>query len=199
MAIISPVSSPSPKGVEMWTSGIKGTDWFVAIGGFRVLSIVDPRALVKAIIEATSPHTTQVLDASKVAGKDHLYMAAVNAARSVEAGIAVSKSINVEALLYASAQDQITKALALMGLKKGSTDVAVIVFTKSRDDAEKVYAKAAEFLGKEDDSVLEINTEKAVSLRKAYLIGEEELDAVGGPDALSKLIIERGALLSLRR
>jgi tRNA threonylcarbamoyladenosine modification (KEOPS) complex Cgi121 subunit len=183
----------------MWTSGIKGTNWFVTLGGFRVSRIIDPRALVKTITEATSPHTAQILDATKVSGKDHLYMAAVNAAKSMETGMAVSKSIAVEALLYASTQDQIMKALAMMGLKVGSTDVALIVFANSRDDAEKAYVKAAEVLGKEDDSVLEMNKEKAVSLRKAYGIGDEELDAAGGQENLSRLIIERGALLSLHR
>ena len=38
----------------MWVSGVKGSRFFVAIGGFRV-NITDPKALVKAVGEATTP------------------------------------------------------------------------------------------------------------------------------------------------
>ncbi len=183
----------------MWVSGIKGSDWFVAVGGFRVAGVGDPRALVRAVGEAASPQVAQIVDAGRVAGRDHLYMAAVNAARSTETGMAVSKSITVEALLYASAQDQITKALATMGVSVGSTRVALIVFAHGRGEAEEAYSRAAKLLGVEDDGVLEIDVEKAKVLREAYGVGDEELEAAGGPGALGRLVVERGALLSLRR
>jgi len=183
----------------MWVSGIKGSPLFVAIGGFRVGGVVDPKALVRAVSEASAPHPAQILDAGRVAGRDHLFMAAVNAAKSTETGMAVSKSITVEALLYASAQDQITKALALLGVTAGGTMIALMVFAPSREEAEKSYGKAARLLGEEDDGVLEIDESKTASLRKTYGVGGEELEAAGGPGALGRLIVERGALLSLRR
>ena len=183
----------------MWVSGIKGSPLFVAIGGFRVGGVVDPKALVRAVSEASAPYPAQILDAGRVAGRDHLFMAAVNAAKSTETGMAVSKSITVEALLYASAQDQITKALALLGVTAGGTMIALMVFAPSRGEAEKSYGKAARLLGEEDDGVLEIDDVKAASLRKTYGVGGEELEAAGGPGALGRLIVERGALLSLRR
>ncbi len=76
----------------------------------------DPKTLVMMVSKASAPNVAQIVDAGRVAGRDHLFMAAVNAAKSTETGMAVSKSITVEALLYASAQDQITKALALLGV-----------------------------------------------------------------------------------
>ena len=183
----------------MWVSGIKGSDWFVAIGGFKVASIADPRALVKAVGEAASPQLAQIVDAGKVAGRDHLYMAAVNATRSTETGLAVSKSITVEALLYASAQDQIAKALARMGVNAGTKEIALMVFAHGQKEAGEAYSKTVKLLGKEDDSVLEIDSEKAKILREAYGIGDEEIEAAGGAGALGELIVERGSLLSLRR
>jgi tRNA threonylcarbamoyladenosine modification (KEOPS) complex Cgi121 subunit len=182
----------------MWVSGIKGSPLFVAIGGFRV-EVGDPKALVRAVSEASAPHAAQIVDAGRVAGRDHLFMAAVNAARSTETGMAVSKSITVEAILYASAQDQITKALALLGVTAKSSTVALVVFAPSRGEAEESYGKAAKLLGEEDDGVLEIDEVKTASLRKTYGIGDEELEAAGGPGALGRLVVERGALLSLRR
>jgi len=183
----------------VWISGIKRSDWFVAIGGLRVANVGDPRALVKAVGDAAAPQLAQIVDACKVAGRDHLFMAAVNAARSTETGFAVSKSITVEVLLYASAQAQITKALARMGVTVSTRSIALMVFAHNQREAEEAYSRAAKLLGTEDDSVLDIDLDKEKVLREAYGIGDEELEAAGGQGALSGLIVERGSLLSLRR
>jgi len=183
----------------MWVSCIKESPWFVAIGGFRVKRVKEPNALVEAISVAVAPRLAQIVDAKKVAGREHLFMAAVNAAKSTETGRAVSTSINVEALLYASAQDQITKALRMLGVSLKSTTIALIVFAHSQEEVKSTYSKAAKHLGEEDDGVLEIDDLKAVSLKEMYEVGDEELEAVGGPEALGRLIVERGALLTLRR
>ena len=183
----------------MWVSAIKDSDWFVVIGGFKMTSVGDPRTLVKSVGDAVSPQLAQIVDADRVAGKDHLYMAAVNAARSTKTGLAVSKNMTVEALLYASAQDQITKALVKMGVNADTKEIALMVFAHSKKEAKEAYAKAAKRLGTEDDSVLEIDAEKVKVLREEYDIGDEEIEAAGGSSALSGLIVERGSLLSLRR
>jgi KEOPS complex subunit Cgi121 len=183
----------------MWVSGIKDSQWFAAIGGFRVNGVKDPKALVRAISVAVAPHLAQIVDAEKVAGREHLFMAAVNAAKSTETGMAVSKSITVEALLYASAQDQITRALRMLGVSSKSTTIALIVFAQSQEAAELAYSKAAKYIGEEDDGVLEIDDLKMASLMDTFGVGDDELEAVGGPEALGRLIVERGALLSLRR
>ncbi|HIH87965.1 TPA: hypothetical protein HA344_02000 [Candidatus Bathyarchaeota archaeon] len=182
----------------MWVSAVKESGFFVAIGGFRA-SVTDPRALVRAVNESCAPHVAQIVDASRVAGRDHLWMAAVNAVKATETGLALSKGIGVEALLYASAQDQITKALATLGVTAKSTTIALMVFTSSQAEAESAYRKAAALLGVEDKGVLEIDGAKAAYLRKAYGINDVELEAAGGESALGGLVVERGALLSLRR
>jgi KEOPS complex subunit Cgi121 len=192
------VFSLSLRVFALWVSGIKGSQLFVAIGGFKT-RVSDPKALVKTVSEATAPHPVQIMDADKVAGCDHLFMAAVNAVKSTETGLAVSKSITVEAILYASAQDQITKAIALLGVTAKSKAVALMVFAPSKAEVEGAYRKAANILGEEDDSVLEIDDAKAASLRKTYGIKDVELKAAGGLIALGRLVVERGALLSLRR
>lgn len=183
----------------MWVSAVKDSTWFVAVGGFKVKGIKDVRALVKTVNDAASPHPAQIVDASKVAGRDHLFIAAVNAVKSTDTGVAVSKNITVEALLYASAQDQITKALEMLGVTPKSTTVALMVFAQSKAEAEGAYGKASTHLGAEDDSVLDLDETKAAALKKTYGVSEEELKAAGGSSALGGLIVERGALLSLRR
>jgi tRNA threonylcarbamoyladenosine modification (KEOPS) complex Cgi121 subunit len=185
--------------LAVWVSAIKDSAWFVAVGGFKVNAVKDVRALVKLVNDAASPHPAQIVDAAKVAGRDHLFIAAVNAVKSTDTGVAVSKNITVEALLYASAQDQITKALEMLGVTPKSTTVALMIFAQSEAEAENAYRKASAHLGAEDDSVLDLDEAKAASLKKTYGVSEGELKAAGGSSALGGLIVERGALLSLRR
>ena len=183
----------------MRTAVVKDSPWAVSIGGFRARGPLDPKRIVKEATSAVAPQLAQLLDADGVAGYDHLLMAAVNAARSTETGLSVSKSITVEALLYASAQDQITKALGRMGLSSESKRIALMVFANKPKEAEAAYRRVAGVLGEEDDSVLDLDDAKWKRLKKTYGVGDAELEAAGGPDALGRLIVERGALLSLRR
>jgi len=183
----------------MKTVEIKGSAWAVCVGGFKYEAIEDPKKLVRAIANAASPQLTQLVDAGMVAGYEHLLMAAVNAARSMETGLSVSKSITVEALLYASAQDQITKALNVMGVNQKSRGIALMVFATTVNEAKAAYCKAAKLLEEEDDTLLELDAEKSERLKKTYGVSDAEIEAIGRPDALERLIVERGALLSLHR
>ena len=182
----------------MKTFTIKGSLWSICIGGFREVKVSDPMSLIKMVSEAAAPHYAQLVDADWVAGWEHLHMAAVNASKATETGVAISKSIQVETLLYASAQDQITTALSRLGVTLKTRYIALLIFAPSRDEAEAVYRRTAEKLGEEDDSVLILTPEKTQRLKKIYNVSDQELEAAGGDTSLTSLIVERGALLSLR-
>ena len=86
----------------VYRAGIKGSRWNVVIGGFREVDVSDVDELLRRLGEAVSPHVFQVFDADRVAGWEHLFFSAVNAVKAFQAGAAVSKSLAVEVLLYAS-------------------------------------------------------------------------------------------------
>ena len=72
----------------------------------------------------------QFFDARHVAGPQHLYFAAFNALNVFEKRTNISNNLEVEALLYASAQRQIQKAVEMMGIKQDSTEVAALIMTE---------------------------------------------------------------------
>ena len=183
----------------MRSAAIKGAPWAVAIGGFVGSDVSDPKHLVAQVAQAVKPQVAQLFDTAMVAGFEHLRMAAVNAVNATGGGFSISKSIAVETLIRASAVDQITKAIEAMGVTPRTIGVAVAVFAPTVHEAEEAYGRAAEVLGSEDDSVLEIDDEKLKRLREHFGIGDAELIAAGGRGAVPGLITERGALLSLRR
>ncbi|MFQ6053054.1 MAG: KEOPS complex subunit Cgi121 [Candidatus Bathyarchaeia archaeon] len=183
------------------TAGIKGSPWVVRIGGFREVSVSDVDELLAEVRGAASPHLFQLFDAGRVAGWEHLYFAAVNAVKAFETGTAVSKSLAIEVLLYASGQDQISQAFATLGLTPATDRVALLVMADGAEEAERAFTRASELLGVADDSVLAVDDEKLEELKRVYSVSDLALGAVGSPGAtaITRLLIERGALIPARR
>jgi len=180
---------------------IKSSDWTLYIGGFKEVSIDNVDEIISLIEKASSPYIFQLLDADRVAGWEHLYYAAVNAVRAFETDTAISKSLAIEVLLYASCKDQISQALDFLGVKPSTRRVVLLLMGCEQGEMEDAFRQASELLGDEDDSVLEIDSYKFEELRRLYSISELELEAAGGRSftALTGLLIERGALLSIRK
>jgi tRNA threonylcarbamoyladenosine modification (KEOPS) complex Cgi121 subunit len=175
---------------------------YVEITGFRNLGIEDAEEFVKAARNGTPQSSwIQFFDAELVATWQHLYFAVLNALLAFKNERNISKSAAMEAMLYASAQRQIRKAIALMGVKSASADVAVVIIGESAESVEPFLSAVSKRVGEEpDDAVLEISKEKVQGIREAFGITETELETVmektNGGQALVDLVIERMALLS---
>lgn len=185
----------------MRTATIKGSKWCVSIGGFKTYHQSDFQKLITELTEKIRPSIFQFFDAQNVGGWEHIYMSAVNAVNAFDSGEQISKSLPLETLLYASCNDQISKALDIMGVKRDSRDLALIIFAESPEKAEEAFNKAIKIIGLTDDTVLEITPEKFDKLKKLFEISDLEFQAVGSQNvsSLLNLIIERGSLLRLRR
>jgi tRNA threonylcarbamoyladenosine modification (KEOPS) complex Cgi121 subunit len=183
------------------TSTIKGSDKAVSIGGFRGVTVNDVDELLSSLNGATSPAVFQIFDAARIAGWSHLYMAAVNAVGVFESGSPISRGLGIEVLLYASCQDQISRALEVVGVSPGIEKLALVVLSDGPGEAEAVFEKAADLLGEADDSVLGLDEIKFREIAQVFGVSENELEAVGGErdEALTSLLVEKGALLPLRR
>jgi len=180
---------------------IKGTSWVVLVGGFCGVEVTSVDDLLQRVGEAVSPCVLQVFDADRVAGWEHLRFAAVNAVKAFEAGASFSKSLAVEVLLYASCQDQISRAFDILGISTATRRVALLVMGQDPDEAARALGRASRILGTVDDSVFSVNDKKFELLRQTYSVSDAELKALGGrrEEALTRLIVERGALLAVHR
>ncbi len=185
----------------MKTSKISGSNWTVSIGGFIINSITDIDELLRKLNNVVSPNIFQIFDADRIAGWRHIFMAVVNAISAFESGSAISRSIGIEILLYASCKDQISKALEIVGANPRTKQVALVVLGNSSGETELAFNKAANILGKPDDLVLNLNDVKLLKIMEVYEITQNLLDTIGGEqyEAVSNLLIEKGALISLRR
>jgi tRNA threonylcarbamoyladenosine modification (KEOPS) complex Cgi121 subunit len=183
------------------TSTIKGSGKAVSIGGFRGVTVNDVDELLNRLRGATAPTVFQIFDATRIAGRRHLYMAAVNAVGAFESGSPISRGLGIEVLLYASCQNQISRALDVVGVGPGTEKLALVVLSHGLGEAEAAFERAADILGEADDSVLELDETKFKEIVEVFGVSENELEAVGGgrDNALTRLVVEKGALLPLRR
>jgi len=185
----------------MKSATIKGSMLSVAIGGFREVPIESFVSLFTIVSAAASPEQFQLLDAEKVAGWNHLYMAVVNAVKRIDNGTAISKNLPVETLITVSCQDQITKSFETLGVNSSTRNLAIIVFSNDIFEAEKSFKRVEEKLGHSDDTVLQMSPAKYETLKRLFGIKELEIKALGidASEALTSILVERGALLSLNR
>ncbi len=174
------------------------------IAGFRNVEIVDLHEFLDKIKKKTPSNVTvQFFDADIVAGWEHLYFAVFNALLSVKQERAISKSLGMEMLLYASAQHQIKRATEIIGTKPKSRRIAMILVSDRAALAEQALSAISEQVNAQrDESVLELQTDKVARIRKTFGITDDELNAIetrrNAHEALTDLVIERMALLSTK-
>ena len=179
----------------------KGFGEYVEITGFSNVKIDNAESFLKAIRIEQQGAALQFFNAELVATWQHLYFAVLNALTAFRNKRNISKSVEVEVMLYASAQRQIRKAITLVGLKRESADVAVVIIGEDRDYVNITLSSVSKQIGSEPDaSVLELSKNKEQRIRSAFRISESELKTVvksgAFQQALVDLICERMALLS---
>jgi len=176
----------------------------ITIVGFRNVQIEDVNAFLEHFRKENRGASVQFFDAKQVAGPQHLYFAALNALNAFEKNTNISNNLAVEALLYASAQRQIKKAVNMLGIKQDSSEVAALIITENRQkksDCLRLVTKTVP--GERDDSVLEPTDKKIGNIKKLFRISDLEFEAKLEKEGLEKealtdLVIERMALLGTK-
>ena len=172
---------------------------YVTITAAENTGVKDINETLKQLDEMIEGKTYQLFDADKVADQYHIYYAAANAQYALENGNNISNKLDVETLLYVSTQNQISKAIQLVGVSKKTKRIAVAVITEQENDP--TTTKIAEQIGEVNDKILTPTPEKYESLKQLYEITETAIETVGSDKyrALSSLITEKSTLISLRR
>ena len=173
----------------------------ITVLGFNNIKIENINAFLEQFRKETVGAYVQFFDAKRVATTQHLYFAALNALSAFEKKTNISNNLAVEALLYASAQRQIKKAVEMLGIKQDSSEVAALIMAKNpRENANCSKKVIALIPNKHDNSVLELTDKKIKTIKKLFGISDLELEAKLEREGLEKealtdLVIERMALL----
>jgi len=177
----------------------------IAIVGFKDVKIKDANSLLNLIREKTANAEVQFFNAELISGWEHIYFAVLNALKAFENKLNISNSLAVEILLYASAQRQIKKAVELLGINSGSSNVAAVILAEPESKVNEILETISYLIpARRDDNVLELAEEKFGDIKKLFNISEPELNAKlerkgMEKQALTDLVIEHVALLAIQR
>lgn len=176
---------------------------YLIVEGFKNVKIKDIDDLFNSIGSRLKSSHIQILDANLIAGFEHIYFAVLNALKAFETGINISKNLEIEILLFASGQDQIKRAIEVLGVKQSSHKIAVVIVSDSREQALSTLNAISEIVGGEPDhSVIDLNKEKIPAIINAFKISREEIESSmrdSIEDAIKNVLIERAALLVTQR
>lgn len=178
---------------------ITDSSYYVTIFGVKDTAISDINQVLKSLDLLAEGTSYQLFDAELIAGLNHLYHGAANAVYAIENGSNISNNLSVETLLYVACENQINKAIRLLGVSDDTNHIAVVVISEKEDDPKATLL--AESLGVLDDTVIELSQEKYDALKILFSVSEDAIKSTGKEPygALTSLITEKGALLSLRR
>ncbi|KPV65221.1 MAG: Regulatory protein [Candidatus Bathyarchaeota archaeon BA1] len=167
---------------------------YLAIAGFRDVKIEDIGGFFDLVRRKVGDAYVQFFDARLIAGWEHLYFAALNALNAFKNRQNISNNLAVEALLFASAQRQIRRAVEILGINPTSSRIAVLIIAETQQKATATLETISEVIsGERDDSVLELADEKLEGIKKLFGVSDIELKA---GRSLMDLVIEHIALLA---
>ena len=181
----------------------EGFNRFIGIAGFSNVRVKNVDTFLGEVEEKFPGAIFQFLNAQFVAGPRHLVFATINALSALKTGVNISRSLAVECLLYASAQNQIKSALEIIGIYPTTSEIALIVVTEDEESARKLLKGISNTVpGTRDDSALELSETKSLQIKDLFSISELELSTRYKADekkALTDLVIEHCALLVCNR
>jgi len=173
--------------------------WHVVFLGFKNVKIPDINGLLDRIRSEASNCQVQIFDAMMIAGLDHLYFSVLNALKAFDSGNKISSSPAMEILLYASGQNQISKAIEMLGVKPGSSQIIAVILSKSKRESFQAARKISQIIGGEQsDKVIDLTDEKFKIIKSKFKVTDAELEATlrrSKKEALASILIERSALL----
>ena len=130
----------------------------------------------------------QFFDSALISNETHLLSAAQNAINAWRGDYMISRSLDVEIIVYASAQRQIHQALSMFGVRDGLDTVAVVIIDRNEKNVLDVLSTIIDALGQEQLPSFAPSLEKIGTLMKTFDISENEMQNFITTDTLSDRI-----------
>jgi tRNA threonylcarbamoyladenosine modification (KEOPS) complex Cgi121 subunit len=157
----------------------------VGVGELANAQSLKKHAMVSLASERDKGITAvQLLDSTLIAGEVHLLSAAQNALNAWQGKYAISRSLDVEILLYASGQHQIGVALDKLGVTDETTSVAAVVLATDKSNLKTHVDHIVNKLGPVVPQPFAPTEERIQSIMMHFGINEAEITATALSDSL---------------
>ena len=138
-----------------------------------------------------------------IADETHLLSASQNALNAKKGEYMLSRSLDVEIIVFASAQRQIGRALDALGVYDGLDEIAVVVVGTDASSVEESIRDLAGKIGNETIPAFAVTSERIERIKDHYQISDKEIGAISTSDtiesqlaALSRCIVSRVSLVA---
>lgn len=177
----------------------------VGMSEFKNSAHLNRKALLTlASSKVESVLAIQFFDSSMIVDELHLLSAVQNAVMAWKGNYMKSRGLDVEMIIYASAQHQIGRALELMGVTDETQAVIVVVLGDQLDMIEKCMRTLGLAIGKEITPGFRKTIDRIKALMKVFDITESEValfltrhDKKSWQRAVSKCLVSRVSLVAL--
>ena len=184
--------------------GVNGTDKVVGIAELRNSNNLKQKELIQLATSMSSDSlTVQLLNGLLIANEIHLLSAAQNAIRAQQGDYMVSRSLDVEIIVFASAQRQIGRALEALGVHDGLDEIALVVIGTDNSSVEHSIKDLVDTIGTETLPSFSATIERMERVKKHFQIGDKEINAISDSetlesrlDALARCIVSRVSLVA---
>jgi tRNA threonylcarbamoyladenosine modification (KEOPS) complex Cgi121 subunit len=146
----------------------------------------------------------QFFNSSMIIDEFHLLSSAQNAVHAMKGDYMISRALDVELVVYASAQRQIGIALDIMGVKDNLSSLGIVCIDKDKSKVRTCLDEVSSRIGKTVSPMFAPTPEKINTLMEIFDISEGELkqfiqenDLASRSQALSKCIVSRVSMVAL--
>jgi len=135
----------------------------------------------------------QCFNSDMIYGKKHLISASEKAIRSFENKSNSTDSIQMEILLYASGEKQLKHAIPKMGIKKGNSNITILIIYEKNKDIKIIVKEIIDYLNlKRNDDLLNGD----IDVLKRFGFKKSEIETVS-KNKYEDLILEKVAMVDI--
>jgi len=184
--------------------GLDSKDKVVGIAELRNSNNLNQKELIQIATSISNKTlTVQLLNAQLIANEFHLLSAAQNAIKAQQGNYMISRGLDVEIIVFASAQRQIGRALDELGVYDGLDELALVVIGSDPTSVERSVKELTEAIGTEIIPPFAATEEHIERVKQHFQISDKEINTLSDSEtpqsklgALSRCIVSRVSLVA---
>jgi len=184
--------------------GQDSTGKFVGIAELRNSNSLNQEELIQLAKSMSNDSlTVQLLNGQLIASEMHLLSAAQNAINAQHGDYMISRSLDVEIIVFASAQRQIGRALESLGVYDKLDELALVVIGDDTSSVEQTINEMADIIGTEILPSFAATLDRIERIKQHFQISDKEINTLSESetlqstlDALSRCVVSRVSLVA---
>ncbi|MEM3018028.1 MAG: KEOPS complex subunit Cgi121 [Candidatus Bathyarchaeia archaeon] len=183
---------------------LHGYDRYVLIEGLTADKPIRFEQLMRRLREEAPNSLIQIMDGRGIVGFEHVFFAVLNSLKASRNNRMICDDLNLEIIVYASAQRQIKNGIEMLGVREDSKQLVLTAVSGDLGELLKLRDVVSGFKDLHRDSSVftSWSQDRLDRAKRIFGVSDAEFESVQSKDLpaneiLEKLVIEKMALLSI--